>query len=275
MAVYLDDHRVPWRGREWSHLIADSTEELHGFASRLGRNQLRFHHKPARPWKDHYDVPEAKRKQAIRLGAKSITSREAAQMLRARRLGLRDWGGLEATTISAMRGSAGIGGAPDDATREELTRRAAQAWTDADSVLFVCLGNVCRSPFAERLALREVEGRKRVTSAGHYPVSGRRSPELALSAAQELGVDLASHRSRVLSRTMLEEAEAVFVFDDENYDAVISHHPGAPERTHLLGALSHDGPAIVADPFGGPASHYQAVYRQIAAAIAAGEQARQ
>lgn len=90
MAVYLDDYRVPWRGREWSHLIADSTEELHGFAARLGRRHLRFHHKPARPWKDHYDVPEKKREQALRLGAKSITSREAAQMLRARRLARRD-----------------------------------------------------------------------------------------------------------------------------------------------------------------------------------------
>ena len=90
MAVYLDDHRVPWRGREWSHLIADSPAELHDFARRLGRTKLRFHHKRARPWKDHYDVPEEKREQAIGLGAKAITSREAAQMLRARRLALRD-----------------------------------------------------------------------------------------------------------------------------------------------------------------------------------------
>jgi len=172
-----------------------------------------------------------------------------------------------------MRGSAGIGGAPGAAAREELTRRAVQAWSDADSVLFVCLGNVCRSPFAERLALHEVEGRKLVSSAGHYPVPGRGSPELALAAARDFGVDLASHRSRVLSRSMLEEADAVFVFDDENYHAVTAEHRGAAERTHLLGALSPAGPVVVADPFGGPASHYQAVYRQIAEAIAAGEQA--
>jgi hypothetical protein len=36
MIVYLDDFRVPWRGETWSHLIADTVEELHGFAARLG-----------------------------------------------------------------------------------------------------------------------------------------------------------------------------------------------------------------------------------------------
>jgi len=163
---------------------------------------------------------------------------------------------------------------PRGATREELTRAAARAWSDARSFLFVCLGNVCRSPFAERLALGQIAGRH-ASSAGHYPVPGRRPPELALTTAESFGVDLASHRSRVLSRPMVEEADAVFVFDEDNYEAVVSHHPGAAERTHLLGALCPEGPLRIADPFGGPASAYEAVYRQIAGAIAAAEQARQ
>jgi hypothetical protein len=90
MAVYIDDWRVPWRCEEWSHLIADTTQELHAFAARLGLGARRFHHKPTRPWKDHYDVPESLRSQAILLGAKSIASEEAARMLRARRLALRE-----------------------------------------------------------------------------------------------------------------------------------------------------------------------------------------
>ncbi len=169
--------------------------------------------------------------------------------------------------------SATTGTAPTDATREELTREAVRAWSDAESLLFVCLGNVCRSPFAERLALDQI-GRRHATSAGHYPVSGRRAPELALATAQTFGVDLGSHRSRVLSRRMLEEADAVFVFDEENYEAVISLHRGAAERTHLLGALSAEGAVRIKDPFGGPASAYETAYRRIAGAIAAAEEAR-
>jgi len=156
---------------------------------------------------------------------------------------------------------------------DSATTSAARAWSDARSFLFVCLGNVCRSPFAEGLALRQI-GHRRAFSAGHYPVSGRRPPELALAAAQGFGVDLASHRSRVLSRRMLDEADAVFVFDEQNYEALVSRHPDAAERAHLLGALSHEGPLHIADPFGGPPSSYEAVYGQIAGAIAAAEQAR-
>ncbi len=88
MAVYVDDFRVPWRGEKWSHLIADTTEELHAFTARLGLQRRHFHHKPARPWKDHYDLPEAKRRQAIGLGAKPITTAQAVQIVRTRRRAL-------------------------------------------------------------------------------------------------------------------------------------------------------------------------------------------
>jgi hypothetical protein len=85
VAVYIDDSRIAWRGREWSHLTADSTEELHAFAARLGLAQARLHRTPGRPWKDHYDLPEAARREAIRRGARPITRRQAAEMLRAKR----------------------------------------------------------------------------------------------------------------------------------------------------------------------------------------------
>ena len=89
MAVYVDDSRIRWRGREWSHLIADTTEELHAFAAHLGLERAWFHPRPGRPWKDHYDIPEVKRQMAIGRGARPITYREAAEMLRARRLAVR------------------------------------------------------------------------------------------------------------------------------------------------------------------------------------------
>jgi Protein of unknown function (DUF4031) len=90
MTVYVDDSRIGWRGRLWSHLIADTTEELHAFAARLGLERAWCHRRPERPWKDHYDVSEAKREVAIRHGARPIACREAAEMLRAKRLAFRE-----------------------------------------------------------------------------------------------------------------------------------------------------------------------------------------
>ncbi|WP_342213954.1 DUF4031 domain-containing protein [Nocardia wallacei] len=92
MAVYVDDAgiaaTVGMRRARWSHLTADTVEELHAFATRLGLRRSWFqdpsHRKqfPARlgspaaeMW--HYDVTEAKRRQAIRMGACPVTTAQS------------------------------------------------------------------------------------------------------------------------------------------------------------------------------------------------------
>lgn len=160
-------------------------------------------------------------------------------------------------------------GESDEASRDELMLEARSAWADAGSLLFVCLGNICRSPFAERLAREHLDEDKRLLSAGSYPVPGRSAPEEAIAAAGSFGVDLRAHRSRVLSGEMLQQADAVYVFDRANHRAVASEQPSPSGRVHWLGALSGDGPLSISDPFGGPRSEYELVYRQIAEAIEA------
>jgi hypothetical protein len=77
MAVYVDDARIRWRGRRWSHLVADTPAELHEAARRLG---LR------REWAQeggrtlHYDLPDELRERAIALGvAEPLSWRELAR----------------------------------------------------------------------------------------------------------------------------------------------------------------------------------------------------
>ncbi|MGC8463550.1 MAG: DUF4031 domain-containing protein [Acidimicrobiales bacterium] len=89
--MYLDDWRQsatlgPVEDR-WSHLVADSHEELHAFAARLGMDRRWFQYDPARPHRAHYDVPERARQRAEELGAVSVTWRELGAMLRRRRAG--------------------------------------------------------------------------------------------------------------------------------------------------------------------------------------------
>ncbi len=160
-------------------------------------------------------------------------------------------------------------GKPDEPSRDELMREARSAWAEARSLLFVCLGNICRSPFAELLARQHLDEDKSLLSAGSYPVPGRRAPAEAIAAARPFGVDLSEHRSRVFSPEMLQQADAVYVFDHANRRAVASEQPGSSRRVHWLGALSDAGPLSISDPFGGPASEYELVYRQIAESIEA------
>ena len=79
MAVYVDDAVFPWRGRRWAHLMADSLDELHAFAERLGipRRAFQDRHSGA-----HYDVDTALRAEALRLGAVAISRHQDRAMMR-------------------------------------------------------------------------------------------------------------------------------------------------------------------------------------------------
>jgi hypothetical protein len=77
MAVYVDDARIRARGRYWSHLVADTPEELHHAAAALG---LRREWAQDRGRTLHYDLPDELRERAIALGvAEPLTWRELAR----------------------------------------------------------------------------------------------------------------------------------------------------------------------------------------------------
>lgn len=85
MGVYVDEAIWPWRGEMWCHLLADTDAELKAFATRLGLQPRWIQHKPARPWLDHYDLPDYARDQAIALGATPVGRRELVAVIRAKR----------------------------------------------------------------------------------------------------------------------------------------------------------------------------------------------
>lgn len=66
MATYVDNEQIPWRGKLWCHLVADSLDELHAFAVQLGLRRAWFQSKSAFP---HYDVTLTVRERALQLGA--------------------------------------------------------------------------------------------------------------------------------------------------------------------------------------------------------------
>jgi Protein of unknown function (DUF4031) len=97
MTVYVDDANIPatvtnGRARHtsaWCHLFADTQDELHLFAVRLGLRRSYFQPGPRRGdgtpspyW--HYDITARKRQRALRLGAQAVTWRQATQIIRDR-----------------------------------------------------------------------------------------------------------------------------------------------------------------------------------------------
>lgn len=79
MTVYVDNAYIPWKGMKMCHMIADSEEELHDMASKIGLKRSWFQKNHSIP---HYDVSTSKRVTAVLMGAKSVTSKELVQIHR-------------------------------------------------------------------------------------------------------------------------------------------------------------------------------------------------
>jgi len=85
MSVYVDGlvgydeaHIKPearQHGRRWCHLTADTEDELHAFAARLGLRPSWYQGNYARPALRHYDLVPSKRALAVRLGAVEVDAR--------------------------------------------------------------------------------------------------------------------------------------------------------------------------------------------------------
>lgn len=72
MTVYVDNAFAVGDWGRWSgggHLQADTVDELHEFAARLGLRPAWFQSKPGRPENDHYDLTRVGRERALALGA--------------------------------------------------------------------------------------------------------------------------------------------------------------------------------------------------------------
>ena len=102
-------------------------------------------------------------------------------------------------------------------------------------VLFVCIGNVCRSPFGERLLAERVRGSGiEVASAGVAAMVGAEmSPEAAV-LLQEYGGTADGFVARQLTPSMLREADLVLTATRELRSRVLAEAPGALRRTFTV-----------------------------------------
>ena len=92
MTVYVDDAVTLWRGRRWAHLMADTLDELHAMAERLGVPRRALQDKRSGA---HYDLTEELREQALRLGAVAISRHRDRDQVRAIiRIARSQWSGL-------------------------------------------------------------------------------------------------------------------------------------------------------------------------------------
>lgn len=141
------------------------------------------------------------------------------------------------------------------------------------TILFVCTGNVCRSPMAEGLFRAAMKGRGdyRVISAGLGAVDGQPPSTNAVLAARELGIDISAQRSRMLTRELVDEADYIFGMTHSHIETVMMLYPQAAEKTFLLREFDETLDVFekdISDPIGGSLEIYTICRDQIEQGIA-------
>jgi protein-tyrosine phosphatase len=139
------------------------------------------------------------------------------------------------------------------------------------NVLFLCYGNICRSPFAEHLWNAKIRQRLPeapiARSAGFHPLSNRRPPAWALKLAAERGVDLSEHRSAVVTKSMVDSADVIFLMDQRNYRDLMRRFPSARSKTYFLGLFADNGFVEIRDPFSRTKAEARVCYEHVAEAM--------
>ena len=137
------------------------------------------------------------------------------------------------------------------------------------NILFVCTGNLCRSPLAEGYmrkiladkGLLEVE----VSSAGCWAGNGAQVSEGAQKVAEENGFQLSEHRSRPMTPEMVARADIVAAMDEEQREEIVNLAPAEKNKVVLLRSFAPDGTteSSIPDPYGADLDSYRYVFQLI------------
>ena len=104
------------------------------------------------------------------------------------------------------------------------------------SFLFICMGNICRSPFAEAAARRYFPDTQEMNfrSAGIVVNRPRESPPETLDAAKNFGIDLSMHRSQKVDEDLVAAADMVFGMEAWHFRSLRKSFPQYREKIFLL-----------------------------------------
>jgi protein-tyrosine phosphatase len=141
------------------------------------------------------------------------------------------------------------------------------------AVLFVCYGNIMRSPMCEALLNKEFAScRDRqftVKSAGLNAVPGRPAHPWAITAAQDFGISLENHHAQSLTQEMVSAADAIFVMDYHNQVQLLSRWADVSKKVFLVGLCAGRSgrPVEISDPYYAGLEGTRNCYRVLSACI--------
>jgi protein-tyrosine phosphatase len=145
------------------------------------------------------------------------------------------------------------------------------------SLLFVCKGNICRSPFAEALARKYIPDENRIVCRSAGIIVGRPEscPRETLAAAERFGIDLSGHRSQGICAELLAAADMTLAMEAWHVSHLRKAFPRHRDKIFLLPlfGISPQGPADpgrllnIRDPYGRGLEDFIGCFERIDACI--------
>jgi protein-tyrosine phosphatase len=120
-------------------------------------------------------------------------------------------------------------------------------------IVFVCSGNICRSPLAERMAKGMLAERgipAVVISAGTLGLQGRPAAANSVAAAAEVGVDLEGHRSQGVSVPLMRMADRIVVMAPRHERELLAKDPALASKIVRLWEYLDEELDHIPDPVG-------------------------
>ncbi len=133
-------------------------------------------------------------------------------------------------------------------------------------ILFVCMGNICRSPSAEGVLrhvaeLAKVDHLLEIDSAGtHAYHIGEQADSRSMSVALSRDIDLSAQRARAVVKQDFELFDLILVMDNENLNNLRARCPAEYQhKLHLFLQLAEQSEQEVPDPYYGGANGFEHV----------------
>jgi low molecular weight protein-tyrosine phosphatase len=139
-------------------------------------------------------------------------------------------------------------------------------WSNVRRLVFICQGNICRSPFAHFLAVAS-EPVVPVTSFGLATSTGVPANSSAIDVAADYGLDMSAHSATDISDFVIEEGDLLIVMEDRHVTQLQQYITGRKVQVCLLGLWCRPRFALLYDPFGHPRQYFSACFDRIDRAV--------